>query len=151
METLSKLHAGTLKQPKSHQLSAYDDDDDECVTDSFSVVLSEWTAGVVCLCFCSTLLFLTVTLRLSTIASWYLQSTQVKRTPEDSIREYIIRKLNTLVVEGFRFISTFWGNCLRSNFIHSKVFNLTKYREVLVQYNHCSLRLLESWFKLFWH
>ena len=113
METLSKLHAGTLKQPKSHQLSAYDDDDDddddddECVTDSFSVVLSDLTAGVVYLCFRSTLLFLTVTLRLSTIASWYLQSTQVKRTPEDSIREYIIRKLNTLVVEEFRFISTF--------------------------------------------
>ena len=107
METLSKLHAGTLKQPKSHQLSAYHDDDDECVTDSFSVVLSDLTAGVVYLCFRSTLLFLTVTLRLSTVASWYLQSTQVKRTPEDSIREYIIRKLNTLVVEEFRFISTF--------------------------------------------
>ena len=38
---LSKLHAGTLKQPKSHQLSAYDDDDDdESVTDSFSAGLS---------------------------------------------------------------------------------------------------------------
>ena len=100
-EHLSKPHAGTLKQLKSHQLSAYDDDDDdddECVTGSFSVVLSDLTAGVVCLCFRSILLFLTVTLRLFTIASWYLQSTQVKRTPEDSIRKYIIRKLNRIQI-----------------------------------------------------
>ena len=49
-EDLSKLHAGTLKQPKSHQLSAYDDDDDdddddndddECVINSFSAGLCD--------------------------------------------------------------------------------------------------------------
>ena len=49
-EDLSKLHAGTLKQPKSHRLSAAaaaaaaaddDDDDDEWVTESFSAGLSD--------------------------------------------------------------------------------------------------------------
>ena len=35
---LIKLHAKTLKQPKSHQLSGHDD---ECVTDSFSAGLSD--------------------------------------------------------------------------------------------------------------
>ena len=41
-EDLSKLHAGTLKQPKSHRLSADDDDDDdEWVTESFSAGLSD--------------------------------------------------------------------------------------------------------------
>ena len=58
--------------------------------------------------------------------------------PKDAIKEFIIRKLNTLVV---------WCKYLRSNFIHSKIFNLTKYREVLVQYTHCSLRMLECRFK----
>ena len=41
---------------------------------------------------------------------WYiydLQSSQVKRTPQDAINEFIIRKLNTLVVVDFRFISAF--------------------------------------------
>ena len=28
-----------------------------------------------------------------------------------------------------------WFKCLRSNFIHSNIFNLTKYREVLVKYS----------------
>ena len=32
---------------------------------------------------------------------------QVKRTPQDSINEFIIRKLNPLVVVDFRFISAF--------------------------------------------
>jgi len=32
---------------------------------------------------------------------------QVKRTPEDSIYEFIIPKLNPLVVVDFRFISVF--------------------------------------------
>ena len=38
---------------------------------------------------------------------WYiydLQSSQVKRTPQDAINEFIIRKLNTLVVVDFTFI-----------------------------------------------
>ena len=41
---------------------------------------------------------------------WYiydLQSSQVKRTPQDAINEFIIRKLNTLVVVDFRFIEAF--------------------------------------------
>ena len=36
-----------------------------------------------------------------------LHLSQVKRTPEDSIYEFIIRKLNPLVVVDFRFISVF--------------------------------------------
>ena len=36
-----------------------------------------------------------------------LQSSQDKRTPQDSINEFIIRKLNPLVVVDFRFISAF--------------------------------------------
>ena len=36
-----------------------------------------------------------------------LHLSQVKRTPEDSIYEFIIRKLNLLVVVDFRFISVF--------------------------------------------
>ena len=36
-----------------------------------------------------------------------LQSTQVKRTPQDYINEFIIRKLNPLVVVDFRLISAF--------------------------------------------
>ena len=36
-----------------------------------------------------------------------LQSSQVKRTPQDTINEFIIRKLNALVVVDFRFISAF--------------------------------------------
>ena len=36
-----------------------------------------------------------------------LQSTQVKRTPQDYINEFIIQKLNLLVVVDFRFISAF--------------------------------------------
>ena len=35
------------------------------------------------------------------------QLNQVKRTPQDCINEFIIRKLNPLVVEDFRFMSTF--------------------------------------------
>ena len=36
-----------------------------------------------------------------------LQSSQVDRTPQDPIDEFIIRKLNLLVVVDFRFISAF--------------------------------------------
>ena len=36
-----------------------------------------------------------------------LQSSQVKRTQQDAINEFIIRKLNPLVVVDFRFISAF--------------------------------------------
>ena len=36
-----------------------------------------------------------------------LQSSQVNRTPQDSINEFIIQKLNPLVVVNFRFISAF--------------------------------------------
>ena len=36
-----------------------------------------------------------------------LQSSQVKRTPQDYINEFIIRKLNPLVVVDFIFISAF--------------------------------------------
>ena len=36
-----------------------------------------------------------------------LQSGQVKRTPQNSINEFIIRKLSPLAVVDFRFISTF--------------------------------------------
>ena len=36
-----------------------------------------------------------------------LHLSQVKRTPEDSIYEFIIRKLNPLVIVDFRFITVF--------------------------------------------
>ena len=36
-----------------------------------------------------------------------LHSSQVKRTPQDSINEFIIQKLNPLVLVDFRFISAF--------------------------------------------
>ena len=36
-----------------------------------------------------------------------LQSSQVKRSSQDAIHEFIIRKLNLLVVVDFRFISAF--------------------------------------------
>ena len=36
-----------------------------------------------------------------------LQSNQVKRTPQDAINEFIIQKLNPLVVVNFKFISEF--------------------------------------------
>ena len=36
-----------------------------------------------------------------------LQLSQVKRTPKDYINEFIIRKLNPLVVVDFRFMSAF--------------------------------------------
>ena len=36
-----------------------------------------------------------------------LQLSQVKRTPQDYINEFIIRKLNLLVVVDFRFMSAF--------------------------------------------
>ena len=36
-----------------------------------------------------------------------LQSNQVKRTPQAPINEFIIQKLNLLVVVDFRFISAF--------------------------------------------
>ena len=87
-----------------------------------------------------------------------LQSSQVKHTSQDTINEFIIWKLNPLVVvDIFRFISacvmsreftreavrTFlsaqfpwiWCECLLRNLIHSKIFYLTRYREVLVKYS----------------
>ena len=36
------------------------------------------------------------------LRSWNFQSRQVKRTPQNSIKEFIIRKLNSLVVVDFR-------------------------------------------------
>ena len=86
-----------------------------------------------------------------------LQSSQVNCTPQDPIDEFIIQKLNLLVVVDFRFISAFvmsrgftcnsvtkflpaqfpwiWCKCLLTNLIHSKIFNLTKYRKVLEKYS----------------
>ena len=88
-----------------------------------------------------------------------LQSNRVKRTPQDAINEFIIPKFNPLVdikiqihlcslacvmsreftrEAVIKFLPPqfpwIWRKCLRSNFIHSKIFNLTKYREVLVKY-----------------
>ena len=37
----------------------------------------------------------------------FLQSNQVKRTPQESINEFIIQKLNPLLVVDFRLISAF--------------------------------------------
>ena len=37
----------------------------------------------------------------------HLQSNQVKRTPQESINEFIIQKLNPLLVVDFRLISAF--------------------------------------------
>ena len=37
----------------------------------------------------------------------HLQSSQVKRTPQNTINEFIIRKVSPLAVLDFRFISTF--------------------------------------------
>ena len=39
--------------------------------------------------------------------SYGLKSRKVERTPRDSINEFIIQKLNPLVVVDFRFISGF--------------------------------------------
>ena len=81
--------------------------------------------------------------------------------PQDSINEFIIWKLNPLVVVDFRFISAFlhaqwamkshamqdftkflpalfpwiWCKCLVRNLIHSKTFNMTKCRNVLVKFS----------------
>ena len=88
-----------------------------------------------------------------------LQSSQVKRTPQDAIKEFIIPKLNPLVLVAqihlcilacvmsceftreavTKFLPAqfpwIWCKCLLRNFIHSKIFNLSKYREVLVTYS----------------
>ena len=40
-------------------------------------------------------------------SSTALQLSQVKRTPQDYVNEFIIRKLNLLVVVDFRFMSAF--------------------------------------------
>ena len=90
-----------------------------------------------------------------------LQSTQVKRTPQDYINEFIIRTLNPLVYscrfQIFVYILAcvmsheftrdsvmkllppkfpwIWRKCLLRNLTHLKIFNLTKYREVLVKYS----------------
>ena len=96
--------------------------------------------------------------------NFLLQLSQVKCTSQDSINEFIIRKLNPLVVVDFTFLSAFlyvwwasnshatltrgsyeistssvslklmYGKCLPRNLIHSKIYNLTKYREVPLQY-----------------
>ena len=42
------------------------------------------------------------------------ESSQIERTPQDSISEFIIRKLNALVVVDFRFISAFLHVCAMS-------------------------------------
>ena len=42
-----------------------------------------------------------------TLLSSVLQSNQVKRTPQESINEFIIQKLNLLLVVDFRLISAF--------------------------------------------
>ena len=39
--------------------------------------------------------------------SWNLQSNQVKRTPHEFINEFIIQKLNPLLVVDFRLICAF--------------------------------------------
>ena len=41
------------------------------------------------------------------VVSYVLQSSQVKRTPQNSINKFIIRKLSPLAVVDFRLISTF--------------------------------------------
>ena len=41
------------------------------------------------------------------VVSYMLQSSQVKRTPQNAINKFIIRKLSPLAVVDFRFISTF--------------------------------------------
>ena len=41
------------------------------------------------------------------LLSSVLQSNQVKRTPQESINEFIIQKLNPLLVVDFRLISAF--------------------------------------------
>ena len=90
-----------------------------------------------------------------------LQSTQVKRTPQDYINEFIIPKVNPLVYscrfQIFVYILAcvmsheftrdsvmkllppkfpwIWRKCLLWNLTHLKIFNLTKYREVLVKYS----------------
>ena len=43
--------------------------------------------------------------KVDVVFSKLLQSSQVKRTPQGFIDEFIIRKLNPLVVVDFRFIS----------------------------------------------
>ena len=92
-----------------------------------------------------------------------LQSSQVKCTPQDSTIEFILQKLNPLVVVDSDSSLYSCNACvisleftrkavmkflpvqcpcvdvdvdLRSNFIYSKIFNyLTKHREVLVKYS----------------
>ena len=41
------------------------------------------------------------------VVSYVLQSSQVKRTPQNSINKFIIQKLSPLAVVDFRLISTF--------------------------------------------
>ena len=80
-----------------------------------------------------------------------LNSNQAKRTPQ----EFIIQKLNPLLVVDFRLLSALsreftreavvkflpapfswnWCKYLLRSLIHSKISNLTKYREVLVKYS----------------
>ena len=90
-----------------------------------------------------------------------LQSSQVKHTFQDAIKEFIIRKLNRAVgccrfeihlcivacVMSHKFtckavlkfllaeFSWIWCKCLWNSFMHSKIFNLTKYREVLIKFS----------------
>ena len=41
------------------------------------------------------------------VHQYHLQSSQVKRTPQDAINEFVIQNLNPLEVVDFRFISAF--------------------------------------------
>ena len=95
-----------------------------------------------------------------TCKSEVLQSSKVKCTPQDSINKFIIQKLNLLVLVDFRFIMAFlhaywvvnsharhlqnfyllqfawiWCNSMQRNLIHSKIFNLTEYRDILIKYS----------------
>ena len=97
-----------------------------------------------------------------------LQSSQVKRTPQDFIHEFIIGScrfyihlciLPCIMSHDFtceavvQFLPAqlpwIWCKCLRSNFIHSKIFNLTNYKEVLAKY---SLFVMHAGMQLWiWH
>ena len=97
------------------------------------------------------------------VPSYYtvlLQSNQVKHTLQESINEFIHSKVESVASCRFQIdlcilacvmsreftreavmkflpapFSWIWCKCLLRNLIHSKIFNLTKYREVLVKYS----------------
>ena len=91
---------------------------------------------------------------------WRLQSNQVKCTPKESIYWIYYSKVESVASCRFQIdlcilacvmsreftreavmkflpaqFSWIWCKCLLRNLIHSKIFNLTKYREVLVKYS----------------